>query len=78
MSVQADNDLLKIHINVDIKASTLQTIVAHAKNTAPRIANGTVRVDTAEYVSVMISSFLKAKNFDAYVQDEANYPSAIP
>lgn len=68
-----DMDLLSVHINVEIPATALQAIVANAKLTAPKDENGTYRIDTADYVSTMITQFLLEKNFEKYVADINNY-----
>ena len=67
------DDKLSVHINVEITADALQAIVANAKRTAPKSANGTYHVDTADYVSVMISRFLAEKDFESYVMNIDNY-----
>lgn len=59
---------LNIHVNVQISAFALQTIVAYAKN-----SRGSCRIDTADWVSHMISRFLESKDFETYVQDESHY-----
>lgn len=69
------NDKLSVHVNVEISAVALQAIVANAKLTAPKDANGNYHVDTADYVSAMISRFLAERDFDSFVMDADNYPS---
>lgn len=69
------HDKLTIHVNVQISASALQTVVANAKRVAPRDGSGALRVDTADWVSQMISRFLEEKDFESYVKDSANYMS---
>ncbi len=68
-----NNDKLNVHVNVEISPSALQAIVANAKHTAPKDANGTYHVDTSEYVSAMISRFLVEKDFDSFVMNIDNY-----
>lgn len=68
-----NDDKLSVHINIEITADALQAIVANAKRTAPKTANGTYHVDTADYVGAMISQFLTEKDFDSYVMNIANY-----
>ena len=68
-----NQDKLTVHVNVEMSAAALQAIVANAKKKAPKDANGTYRVDTADQVSAMISRFLEDKNFDAYVLDSDNF-----
>jgi hypothetical protein len=69
-------DLLRIHVNVLISASSLQAIVANAKKMAVQEPNGIYRVDTAEKVSEMITRFLAEKDFDSFVKDINNYEPA--
>jgi ribosome maturation factor RimP len=66
-------DKLNVHVNVEITAAALQAIVANAKKIAPKDANGTYRIDTADQVSAIISRFLDEKNFDDYVLNIDNY-----
>jgi hypothetical protein len=68
-----NDDKLSVHVNVEITVDTLQAIVANAKRTAPKAANGTYHVDTADYVSAMISRFLMEKDFESYVMNIDNY-----
>ena len=69
----ASQDKLSVHVNVQISAAALQAIVANAKKTADKDANGTYRIDTADQVSVIISRFLDEKDFDSYVLDINNF-----
>jgi hypothetical protein len=66
-------DKLNIHVNVQISAFALQTIVGYAKNVAAKNSSGPCRIDTADWVSHMISRFLELKDFESFVQDESNY-----
>lgn len=66
-------DKLNIHVNVQISAFALQTIVAYAKTAAAKNSSGSCRIDTADWVSHMISRFLELKDFETYVQDESSY-----
>ena len=68
-----NSDKLAVHVNVEISAAALQAIVANAKRLAAIDADGICRVDTADQVSMMISRFLKDKDFDNYVLDLKNY-----
>lgn len=73
MGQEQENELLSIHVNIQITPQALQSIVGHAKRLVGRTAEGTVRIDTADVVSAMISRFLVEKNFEAYAQDESHY-----
>lgn len=70
---QPADDKLSVHVNVQITASALQSIVSNAKQVATRDANGAYRVDTADQVSIMITRFLDEKDFETYVKDIDNY-----
>jgi hypothetical protein len=67
------HDRLTIHVNIQISASALQTIVANAKKVAPRDGGGALRVDTADWVSQMVSKFLDEKDFESFVKDGSKY-----
>jgi hypothetical protein len=69
-------DMLRIHVNISISASALQTIVANAKKLAVRDPNGTYRVDTSERVGEIITRFLAEKNFEGFAGDLDNYGPA--
>lgn len=69
----ASHDRLTIHVNIQISASALQTIVANAKKVTPRDGGGSLRVDTADWVSQMISKFLEEKDFESFVKDGSKY-----
>jgi len=71
--MKASDNMIKINARIDISASTLQTIVAKAKELAGRGADGHYHVDTADKVSDMISRFLLKKDFEAYVKNIDNY-----
>jgi hypothetical protein len=69
----AKDDVIRIHVNLNIHPVTLQTIVANAKKIAGCDAEGRYHLDTAEMVGTIISRFLSENNFSAYVQDLNNY-----
>ena len=66
-------DMIKVHVNVEITAASLQTIVENAKHIASRDEKGVYRVDTADKVSEMISRFLQDNDFESYAKDIENY-----
>jgi hypothetical protein len=70
---QPNDDKLSVHVNVQITASTLQSIVSNAKQVATRDTNGSYRIDTADQVSAMITRFLDERDFETYVKDIDNY-----
>ena len=70
------NDLLRINVTLQISAATLQAIVANAKRTAGRDAQGVYRVDTADKVGEMVTRFLAEKDFETFAKDINNYEPA--
>jgi hypothetical protein len=66
-------DMITVHVNVEITAASLQTIVENAKHIAGRDEKGVYRVDTADKVNEMISRFLQDNDFEGYVKDIENY-----
>ena len=77
MGQEKKKDLLNIHVNIQITPLALQSIVGHAKRLAGRTAEGTVRIDTANFVAAMISRFLEEKDFEAYAQEESHYKRLV-
>jgi len=67
------DDRLTIHVNIQISASALKAIVANAKKVTPRDSEGSLRVDTADWVNQMISKFLEQRDFESFVKDGSNY-----
>lgn len=70
------NDMLEIHVNVEIPASALTAIVENAKQIAGTDASGRYRIDTAAKAGEMISRFLAEYDFESYARDINNYPDA--
>ena len=66
-------DMITVHVNVEMTAASLQTIVENVKHIAGRDENGVYRVDTADKVSEMISRFLYNNDFESFVQNIENY-----
>jgi hypothetical protein len=66
-------DMITVHVNVEITAASLQTIVENVKQIAGRDEKGVYRVDTADKVSEMISRFLYDNDFEGYVKHIENY-----
>ena len=66
-------EMISINVTLDIAVSTLQTIVENAKKIAGTDNKGIHRVDTAEKVNEIVSSFLKENAFDEYVNNIDNY-----
>lgn len=67
------NDMISINVTIDIAASTLQMIVENVKKISGADEKGIYRVDTAEKVNEMVSSFLKKYAFNEYVNNIDNY-----
>lgn len=65
--------LLTVHVNVEVTAATLETIVNNVKQLAGKDAGGRYRVDPADNVSELISRFLAEKGFEEWVRDIDNY-----
>ena len=66
-------NMIAVHVNVEITAESLQTIVENVKRIAGRDEKGVYRVDTADKVSEIISRFLQDKDFEGYVKRIENY-----
>ena len=68
-----EKETLRIHVNIEISSYALKTIVANAKRLAPRAANGSYHIDTADKVSEMVTRFLEVHDFDSFVSNLDNY-----
>ena len=66
-------NMIAVHVNVEITAESLQTIVENVKRISGRDEKGVYRVDTADKVSEIISRFLQDKDFEGYVKRIENY-----
>ncbi len=66
-------DMISVHVNVEITAVSLQTIVENVKHIAGSDEKGVYRVDTADKVSELISRFLQENDFEGYVKHIENY-----
>ncbi len=67
-----EKETLVVNANVEITVTSLQAIVANAKEIAGRNSKGVYRVDTADKVSQVISRFLLENDFENYAQDINN------
>lgn len=65
--------MVKVHVNIELSAASLQAVVANAKKKVGKDEQGRYRVDTADVLSDLITNFLQKKNFDEFTQDENNY-----
>lgn len=70
---EKSRETVVIHVNVELSAEALSTIVDISKNLAGRSNKGHYRVDTADAVSRIISRFLRENNFIDYVKDPVHY-----
>lgn len=66
-------ETLLVNVNVEIPASALAAIVAHAKAAVGRDEKGHFRVDTAAKVGEMITKFLFERDFESYALDSDNF-----
>jgi len=71
--VTESRDMITVHVNIEITAASLQTIVENVKHIAGRDEKGVYRVDTADKVNEMISRFLFDNDFEGYVKDIETY-----
>jgi hypothetical protein len=70
----SENDpMVRVHVNIELSAASLQAVVANSKKKAGPDENGRYRVDTADALASLISTFLREKGFDAFARDVANY-----
>jgi hypothetical protein len=68
-----NDELLKVNVNVELTARSLQTIVANAKKMNKADDRGIYRIDTADMVSDLITRFLQEKEFEKYVENSDLY-----
>ena len=65
--------LVRVHVNIELSATCLQAVVANAKKKAGKDEKGRYRVDTADALAALISTFLRNKDFEAFARDADNY-----
>ncbi|MFO7716013.1 hypothetical protein [Desulfosarcina sp.] len=65
--------LVRVHVNIELSAASLQAVVAHSKKKAGTDDKGRYRVDTADALAALISTFLQEKDFEAFARDADNY-----
>jgi hypothetical protein len=68
-----NEQLVRVHVNIEISAAALKAVVAHSKQKAGTDDSGHYRVDTADALAALISKFLQNKNFDQFAADIDNY-----
>jgi hypothetical protein len=67
------SDTVRVNVTLDISGETLQTIVRTAKEIVGRNEKGHYRIDTADLLEDLLSSFIDENGFDAYAADRENY-----
>ncbi|HSM73060.1 MAG TPA: hypothetical protein VK852_00395 [Desulfobacterales bacterium] len=65
--------LIRVHVNIELAAETLQTVVATCKARAGADQQARYRVDTADALAGLISRFLQDAGFDQYCKDPNHY-----
>lgn len=66
-------ETVKVNVTITISGETLQTIVQTAKEIAGRNEKGHYRIDTADLLEDLLSTFIAQKGFEDYVADRWNY-----
>lgn len=72
------NGIVTVNVVLDLAGSTLEGLVSVAKNIVGPDAKGHYRLDTADLLGQMISTFLIEKDFAEYVGNPANYEKIMP
>jgi len=67
------SSLIRVHVNIELSAASLQAVVANSKMKTGTDEKGRYRVDTADALAALISTFLREKGFDAFARDVDNY-----
>ena len=65
--------LVRVHVNIELSAASLQAVVANSKKKAGTDDKGRYRVDTADALAALISRFLQDNGFDEFARDWDNY-----
>ncbi len=71
--MREDSPLVRVHVNIELSATALQSVVANSKKKAGADEKGRYRVDTADALADMISKFLQEKDFEQFAGDMENY-----
>jgi len=66
-------DVIRVNVNIEIAGTTLQKIVQTAKDIVGRNDKGHYRIDTADLLEDLLSSFIDKKGFETYIEDRENY-----
>lgn len=71
-NMNESQDLITVHVNVEITAASIQAVVENAKKIAGPDDKGVYHIDTADMLSEMISKFLLEKDFENYAKNIKN------
>ena len=66
-------ETIVVNANIEMTVESLQSIVENAKTIAGHDEKGIYHVDTADWVSKMVSRFLMEKDFEKYTKNINNY-----
>jgi hypothetical protein len=68
-----EKDTITVHVNVNITPISIQAVVENAKKLTGTNEKGSYKVDTADILSNLISTFLWEKDFETFAKDISNY-----
>jgi len=71
--MENQGDAIRVNVNIEISGATLQKIVQIAKDIVGRNDKGYYRIDTADLLEDLLSTFIDEKGFETYIEDRANY-----
>lgn len=70
---EQDRKTIAIHVNVEVTPRALESVMNEAKKRLTSQVRKESRIDTADYIGLMITKFLVEKDFDSYVADPLNH-----
>lgn len=71
--MENQEDAIRVNVNIEISGDTLQKIVQTAKDIVGRNEKGYYRIDTADLLEDLLSTFIEKYGFAAYAADRNNY-----
>jgi hypothetical protein len=71
--MENQGDSIRVNVNIEISGATLQKIVQTAKDIVGRNDKGHYRIDTADLLEDLLTTFVQNNGFDAYIADRDNY-----
>lgn len=71
--MENQGDSIRVNVNIEISGATLQKIVQTAKDIVGRNEKGHFRIDTADLLEDLLSTFVQKEGFDDYIADRDNY-----